>query len=77
MYRCRHYNHKSLHCPARLILKDGVYRNSSVAHNHENEEEDIGHIEFTNDCCRRVRERRGQRLVRGDLKRMFEQVKKE
>jgi hypothetical protein len=56
-----------------LIYRDGVYRNSLELHNHRNEVVEIGQIEFTNQCCRRVRERRAP----GGLKRIFEQVRNE
>jgi hypothetical protein len=71
LYRCRCY--KSHHCQARLIKRDGVYRKSGLPHSHPNEAEDIGRIEFVNECCRRVIEQRAP----GGLKRIFEQVRHE
>ncbi|EFX87812.1 hypothetical protein DAPPUDRAFT_221453 [Daphnia pulex] len=73
VYRCRRYSYRSLPCPARLIYRDGVYRNSLESHNHRNEVVEISQIEFTNECCRRVRERRAP----GGLKGIFEQVRNE
>ncbi|KZS02010.1 Uncharacterized protein APZ42_001118, partial [Daphnia magna] len=44
-----------------------------LPHSHPREEEDIGRIEFVNECCKRVIERRAP----GGLKRIFEEVRHE
>jgi hypothetical protein len=72
LYRCWCY--KSFHCQAQLIKRDGVCRQSGLAHSHPNEAEDIGRIiEFMNAFCKRVIEQRAP----GGLKRIFEQVRHE